>query len=105
MSSSAFRHVFGFREWFCTTLIGATLWFCSENAHAQWLTQSLQLRPGWNSVFLHVDATHSNLRGIEEDFTNPIREIWMWRPSATKAQFVQTLPTRPLARLWGMLPT
>ena len=32
-------------------------------ARAQWTTQSITLKPGWNAVYLHVDATHTNLDG------------------------------------------
>jgi len=61
---------------------------------AQWLTQTLRLNPGWNAVFLHVDATHTNLNFVEVDLSNPIQEIWMWRPSASTAQFFQN-PQEP----------
>lgn len=63
-------------------------------SHAQWLTQSVDLKPGWNAVFLHVDATHTNLNGqIGGDNTNPIQEIWRWNPPSV-AQFTDS-PAQP----------
>ena len=32
-----------------------------QPARAQWITQTNALRPGWNAVFLHVDASHATL--------------------------------------------
>ena len=32
--------------------------FAAGEARAQWATQPLSLQPGWNAVFLHVDASY-----------------------------------------------
>lgn len=62
---------------------------------AQWLTQSLSLKAGWNAVYLHVDSSHDTLDGlISSDGLNPIEEVWMWAPSASVSQFV-TNPQTP----------
>jgi hypothetical protein len=46
---------------------------------AQWITQSLDLKAGWNAVYLHVDASHETLDTlVGADQANPIQEIWMW---------------------------
>ncbi len=59
------------------------------HSHGQWLTQTNSLRPGWNSVFLHVDATHATLdQLVGADLSNPIQEIWLWRPPLPTGQFV-----------------
>lgn len=64
-------------------------------AHAQWLTQSFDLKAGWNAVFLHVDASYETLDNlIGADPTNPIEEIWLWAPNPSVAQFV-TNPQSP----------
>jgi hypothetical protein len=65
-------------------------------AGAQWVTQTNALKPGWNSVFLHVDASHATLdQLVGNDLTNPIEEIWYWQPSLPTGQFVESpqLPT------------
>ena len=63
---------------------------------AQWITQSLDLKAGWNAVYLHVDASHETLDTlVGADQANPIQEIWMWQPAPATAQFVVSpqLPT------------
>lgn len=61
----------------------------SFSAHAQWTTQSITLKPGWNAVYLHVDATHTNLNGsIAGDAGNPITEIWQWQPIVAPGRFI-----------------
>src|SRR5688572_7361110 len=67
-----------------------------QPAHAQWLTQTNALRPGWNAVFLHVDASHATLdQLVGNDLTNPIKEIWYWQPALPTGQFIESpqLPT------------
>jgi hypothetical protein len=63
-------------------------------ARAQWVTQTLELKPGWNAVFLHVDAGYTNLSGmIGGDPSNPIVEVWKWNLPAS-AQFFES-PLKP----------
>ena len=63
---------------------------------AQWQTQSLQLKSGWNAVFLHVDASHTTLREMTDSVANsPIEEVWMWAPSPTALQFIDS-PQEPV---------
>lgn len=58
-------------------------------ARAQWTTQSITLKPGWNAVYLHVDATHTNLDGaVGGDAGNPISEIWLWEPVIAPGRFI-----------------
>lgn len=62
-----------------------------SQAHAQWITQTNSLRPGWNSVFLHVDATHATLdQLVGNDLANPIQEIWQWHPALPTGQFIES---------------
>ena len=68
-------------------LLALVLLGCSLTARAQWLTQSIGLSNGWNAVFLHVDASHTNLNAlVAGDVTNPILEVWRWNPRSL-AQF------------------
>lgn len=63
-------------------------------APAQWLTQSLALKPGWSAVYLHVDASHDSLSNlVAADLSNPITEIWMWSPPSSTVQFVNSPQT------------
>lgn len=68
---------------------------------AQWQTQSIDLKAGWNAVFLHVDATHDTLNSlVGGDATNPILEVWRWNPPSV-AQFT-TSPANPtVAAEWS----
>ena len=57
---------------------------CAPAARAQWLTQSFDLKAGWNAVFLHVDAAYDTLDGlVGGDGANPILEVWRWNPPST----------------------
>jgi hypothetical protein len=60
-------------------------------ARAQWITQSMDLKAGWNAVFLHVDASYITLdQLVGADLANPIQEIWVWNPSPSTAQYVES---------------
>ena len=77
-------------------LTGAFLLALILPASAHWVTQSFVLAPGWNAVYLHVDATHATLETlVGSDETNPIQEIWLWQPAPATSQFVVSplLPT------------
>jgi len=66
---------------------GAVPW-----AEAQWLTQSVSLKGGWNAVFLHVDASHATIDSlVGDDSGNPILQIWRWN-----AQSVEQYVTNPV---------
>lgn len=74
--------------------------FAMLPVQAQWLTQSLSLKPGWNGVFLHVDASHDNIANlVGQDAANPIAEIWMWAP-APLSQSVNFLGTPSESSQW-----
>lgn len=66
-------------------------------ARAQWITQQIDLRAGWNAVQLHVDASHVSLDDlVGTNASNPIEEIWLWTPAVGASQFVQS-PAVPTA--------
>lgn len=69
-------------------LLGALV-LAALPARAQWTTQTITLKPGWNAVFLHVDATHTNLTGaVGGDLGNPITEVWQWQPVTAPGRFI-----------------
>jgi hypothetical protein len=60
------------------------LCFGTLSTQAQWLTQSIALKAGWNAVYLHVDASHATLQElVGADSNNPITEVWLWNPAST----------------------
>jgi hypothetical protein len=64
-------------------------------ARAQWLTQGMSLKAGWNAVYLHVDASYTTLESlIGEDPSSPIQEVWQWAPAPSTLQFVDS-PQEP----------
>ncbi len=67
-------------------------------ASAQWVTQTLDLKQGWNAVYLHVDASHATLDelvGASAPELTPIEQIWRWTPDEAMAQFI-TSPQQPV---------
>jgi hypothetical protein len=82
---------------FSLTLLAclATL-LAAGRVQAHWITQSFDLKAGWNAVFLHVDASHATIaQHLAPDPNASIEEIWLWAPPASLAQFVQT-PQEPV---------
>lgn len=72
------------------------VWLLTLSAQAQWISQSIGLKAGWNAVYLHVDASYDTLdERIAFDASNPIQEIWLWTPTPTTMQFVQS-PQEPV---------
>ena len=70
----------------CLFLTGSSL------ALGQWQTQSLELEPGWNGVYMHVNSTHSGIAALANG--TPVEEVWLWQPRITTAQYV-TSPDAP----------
>ena len=64
----------------------------SLTALGQWATQTMELKPGWNGVYLHVDASYATINELEGLDEN-IEEIWLWKPQTTDAQFIQSPDT------------
>lgn len=80
----------------CTVLWLALLLLPGVPARGQWLTESLNLKAGWNAAYLHVDASHDTLDNlIGSDPDNPILEVWLWVPSRATMQFIQS-PQQPV---------
>ena len=79
---------------FLLSLAGALALLAAPfTASAQWLTQSFSLKPGWNAVYLHVDASHATVGSAVAG--TYIDEVWMWAPNPATTQFVET-PQQPL---------
>jgi len=89
----------------CAALLVFTV---ARSAHAQWQTQSVTLKPGWNAVFLHVDASHVTLDNSITNLSNPIAEVWLWQPAVSTLQFVDSpaVPSAPNSQwaVWNRSP-
>ena len=58
---------------------------------AQWLTQTNVIAPGWNAVYLFVDASGQSLDTlITANVANPIDQVWEWNVAPSPAQYVST---------------
>lgn len=73
----------------CSLLFAAT-------AHAQWQSTTYTLKGGWNSIYLHGDASYETPENLfaSGDAAN-IQEIWRWNPNPNQVQFTTSplLPT------------
>lgn len=66
---------------------------------AQWLTQTNDLKAGWNAVYLHLDLSHTNIAGLVNAL-DPIEEIWLWNPDLPPGQATAT-PQLPNGSQWS----
>ena len=64
-------------------------------AHAQWQTTTYALKGGWNSIYLHGDATHATPDELFAAYPE-IEEVWRWNPNSNQVQFI-TSPLIPSA--------
>jgi hypothetical protein len=81
-----------FNSRLCLLLGAAFMLLCIHPAHAQWKTESFRLKPGWNAIFLHVDAKYADLTTLVS--STQISEVWLWTPSFDSRQFI-TSPDVP----------
>src|SRR4051794_38646892 len=67
-------------------LLSVSLWF-APSAGAQWTTQTISLRSGWNAVYLEIQPEQSDcdvlLAGL------PIETVWRWNRRFSSVQFIQ----------------
>jgi hypothetical protein len=64
-------------------------------AQAQWQSTTYTLKGGWNSIYLHGDASYATLDAIFASQT-AVQEVWRWNPNPTQVQFT-TSPLIPSA--------
>jgi hypothetical protein len=60
--------------------------FCSA-AWAQWMSQTIHLKPGWNAVFLEVDPSPNDSEIVF--FEVPVVSVWMWNKRFQSIQYIQ----------------
>jgi hypothetical protein len=75
----------------CSLLFAAT-------ASAQWQTTNYSLKGGWNSIYLHGDASHAEMADLfpNTGVTANVAEVWRWNPNPTQVQFTSS-PLNPSA--------
>ncbi len=71
------------------------LLFLAPAARAQWQTTTYSLKGGWNSIYLHGDATHASIDTLFAANTE-VLEIWRWNPNPNATQF-ESSPLIPSA--------
>ena len=57
------------------------------SATAQWVTQTLVLRPGWNAVYLEVQPEPAECDQVFAGL--PIESVWAWNRRFSTVQFIQ----------------
>lgn len=69
----------------------------AARVQAQWLTQANVLKPGWNAVYLLVDASSQSLDSLVGFNPGcPIDQLWQWKTLPSTAQYITT-PASPLS--------
>jgi hypothetical protein len=61
----------------------------AATAHAQWQSTTYALKSGWNSIYLHGDASYVTLDTIFAS-QPAVQEVWRWNPNPTQVQFTTT---------------
>jgi hypothetical protein len=78
-------------------VFAAALCVCTLSASAQWITQTLNLRQGWNAVFLEVQPEPADCDRLLAGL--PIQSVWAWNKRFASVQYVQDpstlLPGQP----------
>src|SRR4029434_9255223 len=64
------------------------------------ITQTNSFKPGWNAVYLHVDASHTNVNSLINAL-DPIDEIWLWTFDLPPASSLATPPERTPTSQWS----
>jgi hypothetical protein len=54
---------------------------------AQWVTQTITLNPGWNSVFLEVQPANPDCDAVFAGV--PVESVWAWNRRYSSVQFIQ----------------
>lgn len=63
--------------------------FLATTAHAQWQSTTYTLKTGWNSIYLHGDATHATPEELFAAYP-AVTEVWRWNPNPNQTGFTTT---------------
>ena len=93
---------FPIATWKAFCLLAAALLLTVASARAQWLTQSFTLKPGWNAIYTHVDASYLSLDNLVPDASGPVAEVWLWKPTFSTIQFITSPTNSSLDSRWAV---
>lgn len=84
-------------------LLTCALFFCIVlTASAQWITQTISLRPGWNAVYLTVSPEPADCDSVFGGY--PVETVWMWNKRFSPVEFLESpdelLPRNPHWLVW-----
>ncbi len=73
--------------------------------HAENITQTITLNPGWNAVFLEVDPVSSACADVFSGVTH-LESVWTWNPDNSTVEFIQdpNLLTPDMPQWLGYFP-
>ncbi len=63
------------------------LLLCASSAHAVDMTQTITLKPGWNSIHVALEPTDKDIADVFAGI--PVRSVWRWIPGKNEAQFIR----------------
>ncbi len=61
------------------------------DVHGQWVEQTINLEPGWNSVYLEVQPEPRDCNEVLDGL--PIASVWCWNPKSSSVQYISTPPS------------
>ncbi len=61
----------------------------APQARAQWQSTTYTLKGGWNSIYLHGDATHTTLDALLASHPHVV-SVWRWNPNPNQVQFTSS---------------
>jgi hypothetical protein len=62
-------------------------WIAATSSHAQSLTQDMELRPGWNAIWLEVEAPDRSPASVFAGL--PVQSVWTWSDRVSATDFIQ----------------
>src|SRR5687767_4407556 len=68
-------------------ILAGLLLLASSPVWAQWRTQTINLRPGWNAVFLEVQPEPRESDAVLAGL--PVEAVWRWNRRFNPVQFIQ----------------
>jgi len=63
--------------------------FLATTVHAQWQSTTYPLKSGWNSIYLHGDATYTTPELLFASKPE-VLEVWRWNPNPNQVGFTST---------------
>jgi hypothetical protein len=75
------------RKSFLIGLVAVGTICCGGRAFGQWVTQGIQLNPGWNAVYLEVQPANPDCDALFAGI--PVESVWAWNRKYSSVQFIQ----------------